>query len=70
VWFYYFDFLAESGLTAPILVGAVSSPRAAPPVCAGYAARAPLPLVIGAVLATAARPRAICTGLASGLVAR
>ena len=38
---------------------------------AGYAAaRAPLPPVTGAGLATAARPRAICTGLASsGLVA-
>ena len=55
VWFSYCDVEPSRGLTAPILVGAVSRPRAVPPVCAGYAAaRAPGPPVTGMVLDFAA----------------
>lgn len=65
--------MVESGVTAQILVGAVSRRGAVPPVCAGYAAaRAPGPPVTGVVLVdfAAYTPAAIWTGLASGLVAR
>jgi hypothetical protein len=55
VWFYYSDFVTESGVTASILVGAVSRPREAPSGRASYAAaRAPWLRVTGAVRPSAA----------------
>jgi hypothetical protein len=76
VWFYYCDFIAESGVTAPILVGAVFEPRCGW-LASGYAAATVLrrfaidvALRFAFAAARSPRPPMICTDFASGLMAR